>query len=103
MITWNIILRSAESDSYLQTIEATKQQMMSLTKMRRDQSARERRQGAEDLEEVEVHQALLVQMQVQRKSYRDKSECGNRGRTHPPKCPAYGINCHSCGKLNHFA
>ena len=25
-------------------------------------------------------------------------------RTYPPavKCPAYGVKCHSCGKLNHF-
>lgn len=34
---------------------------------------------------------------------RSKAKCGNCGSSHQPKkCPAYGQQCHGCGKYNHF-
>jgi hypothetical protein len=48
--------------------------------------------------------SVVSNNQQQSSKGRGRSKCGNCGLTHQPKaCPAYGKECNSCHKKNHFA
>lgn len=40
---------------------------------------------------------------IQNKSNYQQGKCNKCGQNHRNKCPAEGLKCHVCGKLNHFA
>ena len=42
-------------------------------------------------------------MKCGRSRYQQQNKCKYCGTSHvPKKCPAYGKNCHKCGRMNHF-
>jgi transposase InsO family protein len=89
--------------SICQISELSDQRVQELSKSTEAEVHDVQSRGARRKPMQQHHWKPMQQNHGKHRGYTEGRSCGNCGRKHDPEqCPAFGKQCHACGKWNHF-